>query len=1208
MALNPQDQREIRLYLLGRLEPEHLAERVEERLMTEPDYYEELLVTEDELTDQYLSGELSAGERDAFERYFLRSPERVRRLRFAQAFDGYVSAAPPAAPPAASRGARGFLGVLWGSPARAAAFTLVVVACGALATWLVYFRPGSAFDEGLATLRSAYPERRPVEARMSGFGYAIWYVTRDGSEPPADKDALERAEFQLRQAEKKYQGPEADYALGSLYLARREYDRAIEKFESALKADGHNARLHNELGVALFEKGLGRRTGERDKIDLAVLSRAAEHFGEAVELDDSFLEARFNRALAYQNLLQRRQAVESWKDYLRRDSTSHWADEARSNLKLLEEGSTPTSRDTGQPAREFLDAWRAGDEAAAWRVVSQSYTSSGNDVVNGLLDSLLAPAGADAPATADEALPALSYLARLESDRSGDRFVSDLVSRYERTPPEQRPLLAEARGHMRAGQSHIDEMQFKEAVGEFTAARATYERAGDDAGKSLAEYRLAHCYVFVPDLEKARLGFERLHADCEAKQYRWVAARSLWGLAFVGITGGEYSKAADYSEQALAGSERADDLDGVLRCLKQLADVNQLLNRVGRSLNYLDRGLELAAQPSARPMERWGFLTLIAFNLDTLGLKRVALSYHQEALGLALEAGTPLYISRSYGYVGDAYAGLKKYPEALESARRAFEIGASISDKKSRQEIMANASLQLGNIHRQSGDCAKALEAYDRGIDLYARLNDVFYEYTAHKGKLLCLAAGADNRAVGDELSRVTVLLDRDRSKITAESQRLSYLDKEQDVYDLAIAYEAERVEDEVRAFEYSEESRARSLYDAIARGAEVLKKDYGPDVNLPLAASPLTYEEVRTEMPEGAQILQYAVLRDRLLIWVVTKSGPLRQEQVGIGEQALKEQVDTYLAAVRKPPAGDDDGSAARLGAELYRTLITPVEPYLDRSKYLCVAPSKVLHRVPFNALVSPSGRYLMEDYVVGSAPSSTIFVIMSATAAAKAHASKESLLSVGDPSFSPSAFPSLPGLASAAREAAKVADFYRPQDRLLLREDASEQQVRDGILKADVAHLALHYVVNSSSEMLSGFPLAAGAGGARGPDAEGADGDQHFHEQYGLKQPRTRLVVLSACQTGIEQEYAGEGAVGVTRPFLIAGVPVVVASLWPVDSDASAELMVAFHRHRTRDSLPAAQALARAQADLARGPDPRYRHPFHWAAFLAVGGQTTF
>lgn len=81
-------------YLLGLAGPEDVAS-LEERLVTDREFYEEVLIAEDELIDQYLSGDLSELERNGFERHFLLTPERQRKVRFGQAFNRYVSAVDP---------------------------------------------------------------------------------------------------------------------------------------------------------------------------------------------------------------------------------------------------------------------------------------------------------------------------------------------------------------------------------------------------------------------------------------------------------------------------------------------------------------------------------------------------------------------------------------------------------------------------------------------------------------------------------------------------------------------------------------------------------------------------------------------------------------------------------------------------------------------------------------------------------------------------------------------------------------------------------------------------------------------------------------------------------------------------------------------------------------------------------------------------------
>jgi CHAT domain-containing protein len=688
---------------------------------------------------------------------------------------------------------------------------------------------------------------------------------------------------------------------------------------------------------------------------------------------------------------------------------------------------------------------------------------------------------------------------------------------------------------------------------------------------------------------------------CKEKEYRWLLTQCLYGLAHANASENEVSRAIEYSEQALARFEKLGDLNGILKCLSQLADLNQLLKRVERSLGYLSRGLSLAAEIRPEPMQMWGLLVQMAFSMRAMELHKAALFYQMEALHVALEMGRPLIISRSHGYLGATYAMLKMYLEAVKEATKAFETGQNVSDSGG-LEIMANASLQLGDIHRQAGNCDQAIEAYSSSIQLYGTFS--YYSYVAHKGKLLCYIAGSNYGAVREELETVMGLSESYRKKITTESARVSFFDMEQSVFDLAIQFEFVTMKDPVRAFNYSELSRARSLRDALHLKAEVLMKSYGPDLRLPTVTNSMPLRELQEKMPEGAQILQYAVLDDRLIMWIVTKAG-IHHVEVGVGSQLLTQKVRDYLATMNRPPSGEPSDYFAR-AEDLYRILVVPAEPFLDKSKFLCVVPDKILHYLPYGALVSPAtNKFLIEDYDVGTAPNSSIFANLSAVAKVKGGPMEEKLLSVGNPTFDKTAFESLRDLPSATREARAVARFY-PKHRLVLSDDAREETIRFEIQNADVIHLAMHYVINENSAMLSGFPLTPERPATTGH--EDVDGFLQSYEVYMMDLPRARLVVLSACQTGIEQQYRGEGAISAARPFLVARVPTVVASLWPVDSDSSAQVMTSFHRHRIRNRLSTTKALKQAQIEMARGDDVRYRHPYYWASFLAIGGQSSY
>ena len=125
--------------------------------------------------------------------------------------------------------------------------------------------------------------------------------------------------------------------------------------------------------------------------------------------------------------------------------------------------------------------------------------------------------------------------------------------------------------------------------------------------------------------------------------------------------------------------------------------------------------------------------------------------------------------------------------------------------------------------------------------------------------------------------------------------------------------------------------------------------------------------------------------------------------------------------------------------------------------------------------------------------------------------------------------------------------------------------------------------------------------------PVKDNNDGVLQANEIYQLNLPRTRLVILSACQTGAEKYYGGEGMVGMWSPFISLKVPLVVASLWAVDSDSTKDLMINFHKLRRR-GLSSAVALRQAQIEMLHGQYKSYQHPYHWSSFIAIGGHTQF
>ena len=1078
-----------------------------------------------------------------------------------------------------------------------AASVLVVFGVG-FGVWQA-LRPKSNLNDGLNALQAAYRQERPVEARVSDFNYVPLPNQRGGT-PRVDYVQRDLAANLLLKSVADQPSAASHHAAGKYYLLMHQFEQANQEFTAALALEPSNAKIHNDFGAALLEEGR-TQNAEAEGKQLELFGRSLEQFQKALDFDNNLLEARFNRALLLQYMRPSDQAKAAWNEYLERDNASQWADEARRNLKLIDEqrGDSKTPSDY---LLAFMQARRESNDAAAWKVLTQTYTSGGNQITNQLLDALLEVETSNQGIDANTALPALLYVARLEQAHNGEQFTSELVNYYSRAGPKLKPILANARRHMRSAYSSFEATKFAEAIRDYTKAKLSYEQAQDKAGQVFVEYRLAHCYVLLrPDAEKARLAFSRLLTIAETNQYRWLMAQCLYGLAHASIDSSEYSKAIEYSDRALEKFQQSGDVNGVVKTLVQLADFNQAIGLIGKSLNYLSRASQLADSIQTEPKQRWGMLNQIGFSMTSLQLYAAALFYQKEALSVALEAGAQMVVSRSYGYVGSAYAAMKLYRDALIEATHAFEIGEKAANDLEGLEIMANASLQLGDIYREAGNCDKAIENYDRSLDLYRKVNADNYNYAAQKGKLHCFIAVSNNPAVRKELESVLNQSEFYRSKLTTESERNSFFDMEQGVYDLAISYEAGKVNDYVRAFKYSEESRARSLLDAVKLGVDIARKQGEISLNLPVVSSSLSLTEIQNRMPASAQIVEYAMLDDRLVIWVVTKEG-IKHKDVPVSAEALSEKVSAFLEMVNRQPNGTDSYLRDR-ASELFKDLIAPVEEYLDKLKTLCIVADKTLNYLPFAALLSPAtGKYLVEEYDLGMAASGSLLVKLSEAAAAKNESGDEKLLAVGNPKFNRDVFNTLRDLPASSLESTTVSDLY-PQRSLLLRDDATETAIKREIGMADVAHFAMHFVLNERSEMLSGFPVTPEHSGTN--NAGASDGFLQSYEIYGMNLRRLRLVVLSACQTGIERQYKGEGAVGAARPFLVAGVPTVVASLWPVDSDASAELMVKFHQHR-RSPLPVTQALRRAQIELLQSKDVRLRHPYYWAAFVAIGGLT--
>lgn len=1198
MAGKLHEQKAVRHYLLEQLSASE-RETVKLQLLNDDSLAEELEIVEDELIDEYLANELSATERAQFEKTFLADPERERKLRASLAFKRHFAQNPPSPPSPVSffqelRARISRLGVPAGVPVAVVALIVFGVV-----VWLA--RPSrSDLDRGLMALNAAYSQQRPIEARISKLDYAPFITTRGNEAERVNTLEQSRAERYLSDAVKERPNADSYHALGQLYLTKNDPDKAIEYLEQARRTNPNNAQVYADLGAAYLEKGKAELNADGPDVvrggkGLEDLGRSLELLKQALELDPNRIEALFNRALVhqYQGLYQLAEA--DWRSYLEKDSSSQWAAEAQQNLKRLEEKKL-RSKASGNPLDDFMRAYQDGNDERAWEIYKSRHQPYGNEITKGLMTRFLAN-----HSTASPDLQALNYLSQLETRKTHDAYTSDLATVYNSASPPIRTLLAEARQQVEDGYKLSRQSKFGEATELFTGARNTFERVGNVPEALAAEAAIAHGAVVQPDLPRGLEILARLIPALEAKQYKHLLARCLKEQAHIEWNLNNYSKAISDGNRALQLFQELKDSNGEFAALIQLGGLHLFLNDNELSLSLLERALAVAHNVIVPAAEVWSIHIAISLNLSARKLYRAALDYQNEALQLVLPSQAPLYLSRSYQYIGLTYGSLQKFDLAMQSVRQAYDQGKSLAAERNGQNMMANASLKLGDLYRAAGDPLNALAAYDESSRLYEALGFAHYNYAAHKGKFLSYLALNNDSMAAQELTIVLHLFDEYREKIMSERQKAFFFDREQDTYDLAIDFAYSRLGDVTRAFDYSEISKARHLRELMVHGAEIThtagRTDLRSKGNATQSVSPLSTIEIQQQLPERVQLVQYAVLEKKVLVWLVTRSN-ISAKVVDVEATKLAETLATTLKQIRERADGDATNSLKTL----YRLMVEPVRDQLDPEKVLCFVPDEFLHYLPFEALVSPgSGRYLLQDFQVMTSPSATILIESSKQADARAAVKHERLLAIGNPKFDRDANPSLSNLPDAEREVERIASTYTRR-RVLVRTEATRKSILDELDRADVAHFAAHYEIDPRSSLSSRLLL----GPEQGERAHAQPPGLSSGDIYQMKLSRTRLVVLAGCKTGVEQQFAGEGPIGFARSFLVAGVPVVVASLWPVDSQATAELMIAFHRFRKLEKLPTTAALMRAQEEMMKRGD--YRSPYYWAGFAVVGGYAEF
>jgi CHAT domain-containing protein len=403
--------------------------------------------------------------------------------------------------------------------------------------------------------------------------------------------------------------------------------------------------------------------------------------------------------------------------------------------------------------------------------------------------------------------------------------------------------------------------------------------------------------------------------------------------------------------------------------------------------------------------------------------------------------------------------------------------------------------------------------------------------------------------------------------------------------------------------------------YDAVKATIRVSSPDYAQLTQ----AQSLTVSEIQQLLDDDTLLLEYFLGEERSYLWLVSRTSITGVASLPKRSEIEKTALAFYKSLTQLSPRPTS-------GKALSQMLLGPVADRLGTKRLLIVGDG-LLQYLPFAALPSPSGRvatpYLIEEHELVYLPSASVLRVLR-TQTGDRKPAPLSVAVLADPVFGPDdgRLNTNKQTSQPDKVAEQASSFPNLRDKIWVPLPATEKEA-DDIVKAippparkeifsgfnasratvmklqdegyRIVHFATHGDLNTEHPELSSIVLSLLD--SRG---EPQDGFLRLHDIYNLKLPAD-LIVLSACTTGLGRIIKGEGLIGLTRGFMHAGAPRVVASLWRIEDLGTSELMKRFYQHLAKDRMSPPLALRQAQVDMLRSR--RWRSPYFWAGFVIQG-----
>lgn len=414
-----------------------------------------------------------------------------------------------------------------------------------------------------------------------------------------------------------------------------------------------------------------------------------------------------------------------------------------------------------------------------------------------------------------------------------------------------------------------------------------------------------------------------------------------------------------------------------------------------------------------------------------------------------------------------------------------------------------------------------------------------------------------------------------------------------------------------------------KSRIEGLVAERRNLFTDLGPVVDP--SAGRVKLDDIRAALPPDAALVEFKLYKpfgidekfgkEELIAYIIRRDGPIGWVKLG-NAQDIESLVDGFRSTI-----GDPRSDIAPIARILSKRLAEPILEKLGKATRLILSPDGPVNLLPFQAMLDAEGRYLVERYTVSYVTSGRDLIRMR-----EAGPAPSGVTIFADPNFgaatidrtSRSPLPAyFQPLRATGREAELIREFF-PDSSKIVGDMALERTIKT-MSRPMILHIATH------GFFLPDDPVGVGDAGANGyrfwkPEfqffrsglvfagvntrpAAGDDGILTALEASNLDLRGTRLVVLSACDTGIGSLRKGEGVFGLRRAFSIAGAEALVMSLWQVSDHSTQELMEGFYKN-LRSGLGRADSLRAIQVEMLK--KPARKHPYYWASFIHAGAWT--